>query len=48
MIREQTYFPTHEHMALVRSRPLIKPLFDEMQRSRLEYLDEQAPGEAVT
>jgi glutathione S-transferase len=31
----------HEHMALIRSRPLIKPLFDEMYRNSLEYFEEQ-------
>ena len=31
-----------EHMALIRSRPLIKPLFDVMLRSSAEYLDEHA------
>jgi glutathione S-transferase len=37
-----------EHMALIRSRPLIKPLFDEMHRSSSEYLDKQAPGKGET
>ena len=46
---ERRDLPTiREHMALIRSRPLIKPLFDEMQRSSREYLDRQAPGKAVT
>jgi len=37
-----------EHMALIRSRPLIKPLFDEMHRSSSEYLDKQVPGKGET
>jgi len=38
----------HEHMALIRSRPLIKPLFDEMYRSSLEYFETQASGKSIT
>ena len=36
-----------EHIELIRSRPLIKPLFDEMHRSSSEYLDEHAAGKGV-